>query len=226
MTQETNPNEPMQAAAEYVLGLMPVGEVQAFEAQLNRNPDLRDEVVFWTHHFVTLTDDIAPVAPPADVYGKITAQIFTSPVPAGRRWGLRRFLLGAATGLAAFAAVSMWIGPQSLTEPTAIAEIASGDGAFILAAAFAEPSGTLTVSWDEGRARDERVVELWLIAGEAAPVSLGVLVRGGPTVVTVPAELRGQVAGAVLAISDEPPGGSPTGAPTGDVLATGQVEAL
>jgi len=40
----------------------------------------------------------------------------------------------------------------------------------------------------------------------------------------VPDDLRRRVAGAVLAISDEPEGGSPTGAPTGDVLAVGPVQ--
>jgi anti-sigma-K factor RskA len=42
----------------------------------------------------------------------------------------------------------------------------------------------------------------------------------------LPEALRGTVAGLVLAVSDEPPGGSPTGAPTGAVLAVGQVSAL
>ena len=38
--------------------------------------------------------------------------------------------------------------------------------------------------------------------------------------------LRAALEGAVLAISDEPTGGSPTGAPTGDVLALGEITPL
>ena len=34
-------------------------------------------------------------------------------------------------------------------------------------------------------------------------------------------ELGGLIAGGTLAVSDEPLGGSPTGAPTGEILATG-----
>ena len=44
--------------------------------------------------------------------------------------------------------------------------------------------------------------------------------------ILVPAELRSQAAQITLAISDEPVGGSPTGAPTGDVLAAGAMSEL
>lgn len=66
--------------------------------------------------------------------------------------------------------------------------------------------------------------ELWAIAGDAAPVSLGVVPENGRITLTLPDALRGSPqSGLVLALSDEPPGGSPTGAPTGDVLAVGEV---
>ena len=71
-----------------------------------------------------------------------------------------------------------------------------------------------------------RAQELWLIAGEATPVSLGVLSTDAETEVIVPQALRPLFAGAVLAVSDEPPTGSPTGAPTGDVLAFGTVSEI
>jgi anti-sigma-K factor RskA len=60
-----------------------------------------------------------------------------------------------------------------------------------------------------------KVAELWLIAPQHAPKPLGVLASSGPTVMPLPAGL----AGSVLAVSLEPPGGSPTGLPTGPVIA-------
>jgi anti-sigma-K factor RskA len=36
----------------------------------------------------------------------------------------------------------------------------------------------------------------------------------------VPAAIAALMRGGILAVSDEPEGGSPTGAPTGDILAT------
>ncbi|MDF2235783.1 anti-sigma factor [Albimonas sp. CAU 1670] len=66
-----------------------------------------------------------------------------------------------------------------------------------------------------------RVYEMWAVGGDRAqPVSLGLLGQGGE----VPLDaLGGPVAGAVLAVSVEPEGGSPTGQPTGDVVFTGEL---
>nr|WP_277813637.1 anti-sigma factor [Sphingomonas melonis] len=66
-----------------------------------------------------------------------------------------------------------------------------------------------------------RSAELWAIRGSAAPRSLGVMAAGR---VVVPAGLRAEMAAdTVLAISIEPAGGSPTGLPTGPVVAAGKL---
>ena len=45
--------------------------------------------------------------------------------------------------------------------------------------------------------------------------------------IAIPSDLVGMtVSNAVLAVSLEPPGGSPTGAPTGPVIATGKLTSL
>jgi anti-sigma-K factor RskA len=44
--------------------------------------------------------------------------------------------------------------------------------------------------------------------------------------IIIPESLRIKMVGATLAISDEPAGGSPTGAPTGAVLAAGEITTL
>jgi anti-sigma-K factor RskA len=44
--------------------------------------------------------------------------------------------------------------------------------------------------------------------------------------VSIPATLRDAIQTATLVVSDEPPGGSSTGQPTGAVLATGKVHSL
>jgi anti-sigma-K factor RskA len=59
------------------------------------------------------------------------------------------------------------------------------------------------------------------------PHSLGLVDPGRPIKVIVPPELRPHVkADSVLAISVEPLGGSPTGQPTGPVIANGTLAAL
>jgi len=65
--------------------------------------------------------------------------------------------------------------------------------------------------------------QLWAIRGTDAPRSVGVM-PAGPAQLTVPAAVRPVLtAETVLAISIEPAGGSPTGLPTGPVVATGKL---
>jgi anti-sigma-K factor RskA len=109
-------------------------------------------------------------------------------------------------------------------DPPYVAQIAAEDGSLVVQAVYDDATGTLFVDREAGGAAPGRALELWLIAGEDAPVSLGVMPQDAQAILRVADDLRGRVAGAVLAISDEPEGGSPTGAPTGDVLAVGPVQ--
>jgi anti-sigma-K factor RskA len=75
---------------------------------------------------------------------------------------------------------------------------------------------------------DRRAMELWLIpAGEARPHSLGLVQGGRPIAFDIPSDLAGRITpDATLAISLEPPGGSPTGLPTGPIVASGKLTNL
>ncbi|MDG1519948.1 MAG: anti-sigma factor [Yoonia sp.] len=96
---------------------------------------------------------------------------------------------------------------------------------FVVQARFDPASNQLDLTRTASGPREGRALEMWLIAGDNAPVSLGVWSKGqANAVLDIPADLALQMAGGVLAVSDEPEGGSPTGAPTGDVLAVGQVQ--
>jgi anti-sigma-K factor RskA len=73
----------------------------------------------------------------------------------------------------------------------------------------------------------DRATELWLIAAGGKPRPVGLLAGHGPQLLPVSASLRSaEAAKAVLAVSLEPPGGSPTGAPTGPVIASGVIASL
>ena len=66
-----------------------------------------------------------------------------------------------------------------------------------------------------------RALELWAVPPQGAPRSLGLISAQGATIVK-----RGKVLDntAALAVSLEPPDGSPTGAPTGPVLYVGKLQ--
>ncbi|MDZ5460576.1 anti-sigma factor, partial [Azohydromonas lata] len=72
----------------------------------------------------------------------------------------------------------------------------------------------------------DRALELWALPPQGAPRSLGLISPQGVTVLPrerLPAAVLGPGT-AALAVSLEPAGGSPTGAPTGPVLYSGRLQ--
>ncbi len=212
-------------AAEYVLGLLEDEERAAFEARLRADPDLQQDVAAWSEYFATLTDPIPERVPPPAVLRRLEAELFAQP----RRslWQmLLPYLAGAMVG-AALAWGVFFAGLLDAPQPELRAELAPVEGEIAFAARFDPGAGVLALDRIAGTAPEGRVLELWLIPGaEAAPISLGLLAAGGGTVIALPPLLSERVPGATLAVSEEPPGGSPTGAPTGPVRAAGQMATL
>lgn len=238
MTNDIRKERDFALAAEYALGLLTPAEARAFEDLMARDPVFREEYAVWADNFADLTNDIPEVAPPAALRSRIMKEALGdapgAASSAARGSWLSRFglLPSAMTGVVAAAAVLVLFNTMRVPEPAVptaplyTAEIAAEDQSLVVTAAFDAGSRTLTLERAAGTARDGRVLELWLIAGENPPVSLGVLPEATTAAVVLDDTLVAALEGGVLAISDEPPGGSPTGAPTGDVLAVGPVTSL
>lgn len=229
MSVEDQPekDEDIVLAGEYALGLLSADAAAAFEARLVHEPQLRVLYAAWSEDLAGMTDGIAPVAPPAHLAARIEARL--DGAAPRRRVGLGWLLGGlAAASVALLLALNAGLFDPGLrlpADPALVAQIAAEDGSLRVAAAYDGDSGALYLDRQAGAAAPGRALELWLIAGDAAPVSLGVLPEAGRAALAVPEELRAGLEGGVLAISDEPPGGSPTGAPTGAVLAVGPITA-
>lgn len=219
-------------AAEYVLHLLDAEARRSFEARLAAEPALREEVHRWEAHFASLAEEVPETAPPARVKAALMAQIDAAPEgPAGVRRIFSAWRMGFGALAAALVLVATLVLVPILTRPDFSpayhVDLASADGDLFVAAGLDAEQNLLLIRRDQGAPRPGRALELWLIAeGAEAPVSLGVLPDENEIFVTLPAELVQQFAGATLAISDEPEGGSPTGAPTGAVLAAAAVETL
>ena len=199
-------------AAEYVLGVQSLPDRMATEARIRSDAAFAAQVAAWEDRLSALNDGYPDAAPPPDMMDRIEARLF--PAPAPQPSAFRRFagwIGGAVTAAALLLAVALFLPPA----PALVAVM--GDGGLRFEARFGD--GALTVTRVAGHAAPEgQTQELWLIAPDAAPVSLGLL-ADGPLNVPYPEA----PAGWTLAVSVEPAGGSPTGAPTGPVVAAGVI---
>lgn len=204
-------------AAEYVLGVLDLAERADTEARIKRDPGLAARVTAWETRLAGMNEDFAD-APAPNLMPQIEARLFpvaARPAPARRRSG---FGLGWLSG-AAIAAVLALATVATLTppRPELVATLATADNR--LAYRITHFGEALQVTRVAGvPAVEGQVHELWIIAPDAAPVSLGLL-GDRPLVVTYPTPPDGFV----FAVSVEPSGGSPTGQPTGPVILTAEV---
>jgi len=214
-------------AAEYVLRLLDPAEQAAFEQRLAYSADLRDDVARWEEEFASLADaEVRPVVPPAHIKTRLMRRIFPEGprAPLWRAAGLWQALTFASLALAAGLAWQLQTARQQAIAPAPllVGEIAAETETDLrLLAVYDGADGKLRLNRTDGLAAPGRALELWAIAADEAPVSLGLLSDTAEGAVTLPEPLRGRAAELTLAISDEPAGGSPTGAPTGAILATG-----
>lgn len=219
-------------AAEYVLGVLDRDARRDFEARLAREPDLAAHVAFWEARLGGLADGVAPATPPARAWDAIAAAVSVRPRrAAGGLWESLGFWRWLAVGTSALAVASLaaLVYVTVLPAPRAplLAKLdASGGAAGFVAAVTAGGESVLVVP-AAFVAPDQRALELWIIPPGGRPHSLGLIERGAPVRITVPKELIAHMgADAVLAVSLEPPGGSPTGLPTGPVVANGKLARL
>lgn len=220
-------------AGEYVLGLLSQSDRRKVEARIETDTRFAALVARWEANFSPLNDDYEQVVPPAGAFTAVEKRLFGA-APASSQsgsldaglWNSARFWRWAALAslVIAIGAVLSTSMPRGTQQSGLVAEL-SGDGAAVnLLARYDGESGRLRFTPVAARQPEQKSLELWLVEGNAPPVSLGVLPQTGDGEVFVPPEMRPRlVAGAVLAVSLEPFGGSPTGTATGPVIASGSV---
>ena len=234
MDDPTGPAEGANlVAAEYVLGVLGGEERREVERRLAHEPALADEVAFWEERLGVLADAVPPVAPPPQAWTRIAAAISASarPTPASRGsvWNSlafwRAFGIGAGALAAASIAALAYLGVTPSPRAPLLATLGGTAGQPHFVAAVS--GGTLVVVPAALLTTDPRALELWLIPSGDRPHSLGLIQPGQPIRLNIPPPLVDRVtADATLAVSIEPPGGSPTGQPTGPVIAHGKLTSL
>ena len=136
--------------------------------------------------------------------------------------------------VAALAALALYIALPFLNPPVEaprerlVASLAADGSDVRYLAVYDERTndiGLSHVAGDPGQGSD---FELWVIEGQQAPVSLGVIPAGASAMLPVSDAVARQdgLRRAVFAISLEPAGGSTTGQPTGPVVAAGDLKSI
>ena len=218
-------------AAEYVLGVLDAAQRRAADRRIARDPVFAREVAFWEERLGGLADAVPSVAPPEDGWAGIESALNGAETPARpgfwHNLALWRGLALASSALAA-ACIAALIYLGALAPPEALlARLDAEGGQAGFVAAIGAGGTKLTIVPASLLSAEQRSMELWLIPEGEKPHSLGLIDPDKPVTISVPESLLPKVnQEAVLAVSLEPPGGSPTGQPTGPVIANGKLTAL
>lgn len=228
---ETPDDDRDSRAAEYVLGTLSLEDRLAFEAALRGHSALRQAVAQWSARLQPLADSVAPITPPADIRARVMAQITPAAARGQRPFSLARwfgwtFGLSALAGVVAVALVLIFT-----PRPPDV-------GGFAMLHRDKPSNDVIAFQFDK-KHRDMVILanaigpgaghdyELWILPQKKAPISLGVFKAGIREERPIPAAAAPYIADyAGLAVTVEPTGGSPSGAPTGPVLFTGVVRLM
>jgi len=223
-----SPHDGNIIAGEYVLGVLSAAERREVERRLAREPALASEVALWEERLTGLADAVAPVAPPDAVWSRIERAIGTG-ARAPSVWQSLTFwrslsIVSATLATASIAAL-VYIGLVPGARVPLMATLSGGAGQPNFVASVTATGNSLVIVPAALLTNDPRAYELWLIpTGETRPRSLGLIQPGQPIRLDIPSDLAGRITpDATLAVSLEPPGGSPTGLPTGPVIAAGKL---
>jgi anti-sigma-K factor RskA len=204
-------------AAEYVLGTLRGRARRRFERWL-LSPQVGALVKAWEDRLAGLEPQLEPVTPPAQVWRGIENKLALRRL---KRQPAMRWMAIAAS-LVFFVVIGVYVAKPPAAPPLTQQSFLQADPQTIY--------WRVEVRGDNQELRLHvhkvhelpagKVHELWALPeGGGAPVSLGLLPHTGDQHRALTAAQRAALAGSrQVAVSLEPAGGSPTGAPTGPVL--------
>ena len=234
-------------AREYVLGTLRGPARRRFEGLLGSQVGARRAVLAWERRLAPLAAGLPPVEPPAKVWNRIAAElgfnarvrapVAAAPAPEGGLWrAIAAGLAALAVALGLFTAtrepeiqrqeVVREVLRETARVPSYVVVIANTERKPVWLVSSYPEMGELRVrALAVTAVAPDEAYELWMLPDNGtAPVSLGLLPESGDQ--SLPLDdrrLAVLAATSTLAVSREPAGGSPTGAPTGPVLYTAPV---
>ena len=227
--QADDPHSPDIDAAEYVIGTLSRDEQAAMEARLPRDRALAGAVYAWQDRLLPLVARVAPLPVPRALWDAIRARLGGRAQQAGAPWWQRLGLWQAASVLSLLLAVVLGVrlmavdeaAPQYLAvlntpdnQASWVVQLVSADTVRLLPVGTMPevPAGKSLQFWTKPKGADR-------------PTSLGLVAVGQP--LDVPRNRLPAVESEQLfEVTLEPEYGSPTGRPTGPILAIGRMVAL
>ena len=232
------PDDRETLAAEHALQLLSGEELRAAAALEADDPAFAQQVARWRGRLAPLLGEVEPVEPPDALWQRIeraTGGGVSNVISLRRSRAVWRGVAAGMTALAAAFGLILLQQPRGSQQPVAIQRPAAPP----LVAMLGDTDKNMKVvaSWDPVSRRlvlavagdmpaDPRHAhELWVIPADGKPRSLGTMPGGKQMHMRLADALAHLLQqGATIAISVEPPGGSPTGAPTGPVVASGSLD--
>lgn len=222
--------------AEYVLGVLDADERAAVAHEVETDAAAATAVAAWQARLNPLAEGIAPLEPPPQVWERIERSLPQSAAPSSRA------PVAARAGLWENLPLWHWLGIGASVVAASLLVLmlrapSTSEGGY-LTSTIRQQDGTTrwTAMIDLRHARlivvptapvvlaQGRAPELWLIPPGQKPVPIGMVDRSEPVTIALDQAMVARLGpAAAFAVSVEPIGGSPTGQPTGPVIAQGSI---
>lgn len=211
-------------AAEYVLGTLRGLARHRFQHYMRESARVRQEVWFWEAQLGLMLSAVPSGEPlPARHWQRLEQRLWGIKPASSAGWW--RWWGAATMAASLLLVIAVWWGtPQDRAPVPALATILQSDGMQYWSLALSEESGQLRINSLQVKVADAGLdYELWIVPENSAPVSLGTIrpAQSAQTLQLTAEQLAALKSQLLLAVSLEPAGGSPVGAPTGPVLYTG-----
>lgn len=214
-----------ELAKRYVLGTMSARARRRFDQLLMQHRSLAEWVWQWEQLLNPMTDSLPEVTPSQNVWQKITERLGWQNQPGTSRLGWLSGWFTAAAALLVTVVIS-WqsfqLKPAESPIPAPVNAVAILQTELNKSAWLMQQQGQqVKVTADQvPSSTQSQDFELWMLPQSGkAPVSLGLLPKTGQ-LAWLKSQMPDELFDAGLAVSVEPKGGSPTGAPTGPVILT------
>ncbi len=214
-------------AAEYALGTLRGRARARLRRALREDAALARSVAQWEERLTPLCEAVRPVSPAPRVWREIEARVRPALENEGlwQRLGFWRGLGLAASGAcAALVATTVLLTAQKPALPASYLAVLSDPKTArpVLVVSAGRKDAELQVkTLDPSIHVANASLELWAIPKGARPRSLGLVAAGRGSLRLASAADQSLADVPMLAVSLEPKGGSPTGAPSGPVLYSG-----